>query len=81
MKVMECQKLKFERLWYRKQHSGNSGKNVDKNGHLNQVQRPSVPNKWWDVNLSSTPYLKHKKHFWHGPNFAVAPRSPHTRNT
>ena len=37
MKVMEWQKLKFERLWYRKHHSSNSGKNFDKNDHPNQV--------------------------------------------
>ena len=50
-KVMERQKLKFERLWDKKQHSGTNLKN----GSSNQVQRPSVPNKQWVVNLSSTP--------------------------
>ena len=60
-KVLEQQK--FERVWLKKQQGGNSSKNwYLKNDHSNQVHTPSVPNKHWVVNLSNTPYLKHKKH-------------------
>ena len=44
---------------------------------MNQVLGPSVPNKQWVVNLSSTPYLNAQETpLAHGPNFAVAPKTP-----
>ena len=83
-KVLEWQRSKFERLWHKKQHGGNSHKNL-KNDHSNQVQTPSVPSvlyKQWAVNLSSTPPIWSKGTLLaHGPNFAVTPKTLHTRNS
>ena len=55
-KVVEQQRLKFERLNLKNTLKEQIGNN-SKNGHSNQVtyQTPSVQNKCWVVNLSNTP--------------------------
>ena len=80
-KVLERQKTKFNRLWHKKQYSGNSSKN-SKNGCSNQVLLPPMEKKHWVINLSSK-HLSNAQEtlLAHGPNFAVTPKTPHTKNT
>ena len=69
MKDMKRQKEKFERLWHRKQHSGN----FDKSGHSNQVLKSSVQNTsvWWVINLSNPLLDTQKALLAHRLNFAA----------
>ena len=76
MLVMECQKKKYEKLWWQKDHSGNFGTD----GHSNQDQFSTTTthrNKCLVVNLSSKPLsIVQETVLEHGPNFTVSPKTP-----
>ena len=68
MQVMECQKKKYEKLWWQKYHSGKFGTG----GHSNQDQDSTASkNKQWVVNLSSKPLSTAQETVLaHGSNFS-----------
>ena len=80
MKVMEHQKMKFENLGHRKQHSGstNSSSKSGTGGCSNQDQFSTV--KQWVVNVSSNPLsVAQESVLSHGPNFPVTTKTPISR--
>ena len=78
---MEIQRKKYEKLWWQKYHSGKIGTGGHSNQGQDQVSTASK-NKWCVVNLSSKPLSTAQESVLaHGPNFAVTPKTPHTRNT
>ena len=66
-------KRKIEKLWHRKQGSGN---NLNRNGHSKKVQNKNSTQ--WVVNISSIPLTNAQETLLsHGPNFTIALRIPY----
>ena len=76
MQVMECQKKKYEMLWWQKYHSSKIGTAGHSNQGQDQVSTASK-NKPSVVNLSSEPpSTAQETVLAHGPNFAVTSKIP-----
>ena len=74
--VMERQIRKYNKLWDQKYKSSNSSNGTG--GHSNQDK---IDAKHWVVNLSHQPLSPVQEAVLaHGPNFAVTPKTPPSKN-